>query len=248
MKLRALLLATALGVSACSGSSNDAPSTSDGPTALNPGGLAAGTVEIDGTEIDYITIVPEGFEAGDAAPVMFALPAGRQDMEITQQVATGVYQSEAVRRGWVVVSPVAPNGTLYFDGSEVFISGLLDWVDTWVGVEGKPHLVGVSNGGLSAFRALGQQPDRFDSILVFPGFPRTDADRTNLEQAEVPIRMFVGETDAGWVEPMQETYDTLSSQGRDITLEVFPGEGHRVVSLSDGVRIFDELDELRESN
>ncbi len=247
MTTRWLGTVTALGLlaAACSNSEVAQPAR-ELPLALNPGGLADGVVDIDGIEIQYITITPAGFEAGDTAPVMFALPPGNQDLDLTQRLATGTYESEAVKRGWVVVSPAAPNGTLYFDGAEEFIPGLLDWVDTWVDVEGgKPHLVGVSNGGLSSFRAVGQNPDRFASVLVLPGFPRSGADRSNLEAVDVPIRLFVGETDTAWVGPMQETFDTLSGRDADVTLEIFPGEGHQVVSLSDGVRIFDELDQLR---
>ena len=215
--------------------------------ALAVGGVASGTVTIDATEIDYVTVVPVGFETGDVAPVLLAFPPGGQDLAVTRSLVEGTYLGEALSRGWVVVSPAAPGGRLFFDGSEALVPGLLDWIESWVTPEnGKPHVAGVSNGGLSSFRVAGQSPDRFRSILVFPGFPRSDEDRAALSDlVDVSIRMFAGENDTGWVTPMQETLATLTELDADVTLEIFPGEGHIVSALSDGVRIFDELDALR---
>ena len=204
-------------------------------------------VVIDGTTIEYVTVVPGGFEPGDTAPVMLAFPPGNQDLQLTRSVVEGVYATQAASRGWVVVSPAAPGGQLYFNGSEMLVPGLIDWIETWVAPEGGGvHLVGVSNGGISAFRVAGQNPDRFGSILVFPGFPQSESDREMLGRlVDVPVRMFVGENDGAWIGPMEEVHAALTDLGGDVMLEVFPGEGHVIVSLSDGVRIFDELDALR---
>jgi len=62
---------------------------------------------------------------------------------------------------------------------------------------------------------------------------------------DVPVRMFVGANDAGWVDPMQATYDTLIDLGADVTLDTVANEDHIIDSLRDGVRIFDELDANR---
>ena len=84
----------------------------------------------------------------------------------------------------MVVSPVAPNGELYFEGSERLIPGFLDYVGMWVTAEGGGiHLSGISSGGISAFRVATQHPDRFRSLTVFPGFPRSDADMGGLDAA-----------------------------------------------------------------
>ena len=120
-------------------------------------------------------------------------------------------------------------------------------MNTWVAPEGGlPHLAGVSNGGLSAFRVAALNSERFASILVFPGYPSSDEDSEALaDLIEVPIRMFVGESDAGWVMPMEETATALDGLGGDVELVVVGGEGHIIAALSDGVRLFDELDALR---
>lgn len=215
--------------------------------AIFPGGLAVGQVLIEGKAIDYVTVVPQGFEIGDPAPVLLAFPPGGQGLDLTRSVMEGTYLDEAVARGWVVISPAAPDGVLFFDGSEASVPGLMDWIEGWVELEGgRFHVAGISNGGLSSFRVAGQNADRMQSLVVFPGFPRTESDRDALAAlVEVPIRMFAGGNDTGWVEPMGETKSALDALGADVTFETFPGEGHVVDSLRDGVRIFDELDALR---
>jgi pimeloyl-ACP methyl ester carboxylesterase len=247
----AMLLIAACGSDDASESSADASPPAVAPPSDAPaivvGGVGSGMVTIDGTDIDYVTVVPDGFEVGDTAPVLLAFPPGGQDLAITRTLVDETYRSEALSRGWVVVSPAAPDGQKFFDGSEALVPGLLDWIDTWVTPEGgKPHVAGVSNGGLSSFRVAGQNPDRFRSVLVFPGFPRSEEDRAALDDlVDVPVRMFAGENDSGWVAPMQETVAALTGLGADATLEIFPGEGHIISALSDGVQIFDELDALR---
>lgn len=250
MRLFAMFVAmSVVAVSCGSSATGDSQSEAvvDPDVAIAPGSSAVGAVDIDGTTVDYVTVVPEGFELGDTAPVLLALPPGSQDLGLTESVTNSVYRTEAVSRGWVVVSPAAPNGELYFGGSEVLIGGLLEWMAGWVDAEGgAPHLSGISNGGISAFRAAALRPDGFLSIVVFPGFPRSDEDKAALSDlAGVPVRMFAGETDTSWVESMQAAFDTLNGFDADVTFDVLDGEGHVMASLADGVRVFDELDALR---
>jgi pimeloyl-ACP methyl ester carboxylesterase len=256
MRILAGVFVATLLIAACGSDDSSEPQADASPPAITPssdapaivvGGIGSGMVTIDGTDIDYVTVVPDGFEVGDTAPVLLAFPPGGQDFGITRTLVEDTYRNEALSRGWVVVSPAAPDGQKFFDGSEALVPGLLDWIESWVTPEnGKPHVAGVSNGGLSSFRVAGQNPDRFRSILVFPGFPRSEEDRAALGGlVDVPVRMFAGENDSGWVAPMQEALAALTGLGADATLEIFPGEGHIIGALSDGVQIFDELDALR---
>ena len=83
-------------------------------------------------------------------------------------------------------------------------------------------------------------------MVVFPGFPRNDDDLGRLAGlVGLPIKMYVGGTDLQWIDPMDDAAMQLSELGADVVLEVFKGEGHIIDSLSDGVRLFDELDALR---
>ena len=215
--------------------------------AIEPGGVASGRVEIDGTVVDYVTVTPEGFEPGAEAPLLLALPPGGQDLGLTRSIVERTYATEAARRGWVVVSPAAPNGELYFQGSEVLLPPLVDWIESWVMLEGgAPHVAGISNGGISSFRYAAENPDRVRSIVVFPGFPQSEADREALEELTgVPIRLFVGENDSGWLEAAEEAAATLQGLGGDAELAIVPGEGHILAATADGTAVFDLLDSFR---
>jgi len=226
---------------------SEATDTPDDAPVISSGPVATGSVEIDGVVIDYATSVPDGFTVGSEAPVLLAFPPGGQDLGLTRTIVKNTYAPEAKRLGWVVVSPAAPNGELYFQGSEALIPGFLDWVESWVTPEGGiPHVAGISNGGISSFRYAAENPDRVQSIVTFPGFPSSDDDKAALEQlTDVPIRMFVGGIDADWIPPAEETVATFSELGGDIELTIFDREGHVMRSTSDGVLVFEQLEGFR---
>jgi hypothetical protein len=123
----------------------------------------------DGTPIFYAVIVPADFDANEEYPVFLAMPPGGQDLGTTFNVVDGWYRAQALERGWVVISPAAPNNVLWFQGSERYIEESVNETLAWLRPEGGQfHLGGVSNGGRSTFRALSILPERFASVTVFP--------------------------------------------------------------------------------
>lgn len=215
-------------------------------TSFTPGERTFGEVTIDATVVTYISLVPVGFSAGDTAPVVLALPPGPQDIAMSTEIVRTL-QAEALARNWVVVSPAAPGGELFFQGSERLIPGFMDFIESWVTPEGGGiHLAGISNGGISAFRVATQNPDRIRSVTAFPGFPTTANDVEALETlTRIPVHLFVGERDLGWIDRMEQAASRLTELGGDVTYEVFADEGHVIGALNDGVRILDELDAAR---
>ena len=220
---------------------------SNAAPVLTPGDVNSGSVEVDGVTIDYVVSVPDGFESGDEAPLLLAFPAGGQDLGLTRSLVEGTYNPEAQRLGWVVVSPAAPDGEMYFQGSELLVPGFLDWVETWVTPEGgAPHVAGISNGGISTFRYAALNPDRILSLTTFPGFPRSEADQAALSQlATIPVRLYVGGTDTGWIGPADQARGTLEELGADVELTIFEGEGHVMASTRDGTLVFEQLETFR---
>jgi|GEM_PF-971070 len=214
--------------------------------AIARGATSVGEVTIDGTSLEYVTSVPEGFNVGDEAPLLLAFPPGGQSLDLTESIVSGTYAAEAERLGWVVVSPAAPDGVRFFDGSEALLPGFVDWIETWVSPEGgAPHVIGISNGGISSFRYAVQNPDRVQSVIVFPGFPRGD-DADALEPiADIPFRLYAGETDTSWVSNAERTLELLTELGADVELTVFPGEGHVPSSTRDGTVVFAQLESFR---
>jgi pimeloyl-ACP methyl ester carboxylesterase len=242
-----MVLIVSLLAMACSGSDDAAAVIPTTPPAIEAGTVATGSVEIDGATIDYVTSVPDGFSIGDEAPLLLAFPPGGQDLDLTLSLVEGTYAPESRRLGWVVISPAAPAGELFFQGSESLVPGFLDWVETWVRPEGdSPHVAGVSNGGISTFRYAALNPSRLQSLIAFPGFPRSDEDQAALAQlVDVPIRLFVGGNDSGWIPPAQDAVARSTDLGGDAELTIFEGEGHVMDSTRDGTIIFELLESFR---
>ncbi len=221
-----------------------APPETTPPPNLVRGGMGLVGVMSGGIQVGVITVVPEGFEIGDEAPVVLAFPPGDQALDTASAVVDGIYEERALERGWVVVSPVAPGGVSFWQGSETHLGPILDWIETWVRPEGGAvHLLGVSNGGISVFRAAALHTDRVASLVVFPGYPRGGDPLDGL--VGLPVRMFVGGADTSWIAPMEETRDALLALGADVTLEVIADAPHFIPELADGTILFDVLDSLR---
>ncbi len=137
-------------------------------------------VAADGTRIEYAVVLPEGFDAARSYPVMVALPPGGQDRAMVE-AGLGFWQDEGPRRGYVVVSPAAPGGRLFFQDGAEYLTEFLDRLGEVYDVAGgKFHLTGISNGGLSAFRAAIDRPELVHTLTVLPGFPPAEADMARL--------------------------------------------------------------------
>jgi pimeloyl-ACP methyl ester carboxylesterase len=254
----ALLLAVAfpLALTACGAGagSDDVAATSTVRESVEPiaaggeggDGIASFTTE-GGVTIEYVLVVPPGREAGVPGRVLIAFPPGGQDLELTQRIVEDRYRAEAVARGWVVASPSAPDTGLWFsDDSAAVLPEVLDEVARQYPPEdGRFDLMGVSNGGLSAFRAALDAPHRFRSLVVFPGYPPSGGDDPRLaDLADLGVAMFVGGDDAGWLRPSEATKATLDDLGVVNELTVVDGEGHIIESLT-GAQLFDALERVR---
>ena len=205
----------------------------------------------DDVTLTYALYLPPNFEPTQIYPVLVAFPPGGQSRDLVAWGLTNYWQSGARENGWIVASPVAPNGQLFFRGSEQHIPAFLAFLGEKFRVEGgKFHFGGVSNGGLSAFRTALNQPELVRSILVLPGFPPTAGDMEKLPLladtgSEVSVRMYVGEQDSGWVAPMTEAQALLTDLGVPVTLEIVPDEGHVIQSLLGGEALYAFLEAVR---
>ena len=108
----------------------------------------------DGTPLEYGVVLPNDFVDGETYPVLLAFPPGPQTRAMVV-AGNGYWGAEAQARGWVVVSPVAPGGTLFFQGSEQYLPEFLQRIEA---------LYQVSNSGFPG----GQDQSE---VLSFPFEP-----------------------------------------------------------------------------
>ena len=246
----ALLVATS-----CGDSKATTTTTTATTTASNTTETAATSADLqhlsfttaEGTVIDYVLLVPPGRATGQPGKVLFTFPPGGQDLDVTTRVVDGRWHDEALARGWVVVSPAAPStGLFYDDPSAGLVPELLDKIAADYPPEGgRFDLAGVSNGGLSAFKAALTFPDRFRSLVVFPGYSQDGGDDPNLSKLkDIGVSMFVGGEDTGWREASEQTEQTLKGLGYTVELHVIAGSGHIIESLT-GADLFDAIERVR---
>jgi dienelactone hydrolase len=146
------------------------------------------------------------------------------------------------------VCPIAPDGELFFRGSQSALTALLDEIAKTFAVEsGRVHVAGISNGGRSAFRLATLAPQRIASLVASPGYPPDDADFDALGAlVETPIAMFAGGADTEWVAAMRRVEGRMRELGaREATLTVFEGEGHVPPSFT-GARLLALLERFRD--
>ena len=211
--------------------------------AVRPEGLPLA----NGTVISYTVVLPADYISGQSYPTLLALPPGSQTQSMVDAGLDSYWRAGALANGWVVISPVAPGDQLFFQGSEQHLPEFLTQIAARYPPEGdKFHLSGVSNGGISAFRIAGTNPEFFHSLIALPGYPQSEEDRSNLERlADIPVALFVGENDAGWIGPMRETVSMINNRGGNASLEILAGEGHFIRGLIGGEELFDLLEGLR---
>ncbi|MEO8267609.1 MAG: hypothetical protein ABI706_19070 [Ilumatobacteraceae bacterium] len=262
MRVTAPALVVVLLAVGCGDSKSSSPSVAPSPTtarAISTPGTGTGTgaastgaqhltfTTTDGTVIDYVLLVPPGRTTGQPGKVLFTFPPGGQDLDVTTRIVEDRWHDEALVRGWVVVSPAAPStGLFYDDPSAQLVPELLDKIAVdYPPEDGRFDLAGVSNGGLSAFKAALTFPERFRSLVVFPGYSQAGGDDPNLSKLKgIGVSMFVGGDDTGWRKASEQTEQTLKGLGYPVELHVVAGSGHIIESLT-GADLFDAIERVR---
>ena len=201
-----------------------------------------------GGELEFALVRPAARFTGPR-PALLALPPGNQDRQMVEAGLRRYWGEQATGRGWIVVSPVAPEGSSFWSGAESVIPKLLDHVLATEDVDGdRFHIAGASNGGRSAFRIAGLHPERFRSVTVLPGFPPNPEDDDRLPGLVLlPIAMFVGGADERWVTETNATAEQLRKLDADVTVTVLEGEGHVPRSL-DGPVMMGHLERMHASS
>ena len=201
---------------------------------------------IAGMTVYYKVVLPKDYDAGKAYPAVLAFPPGPQTNEMVMVTLMQNWAAEAQKRGYIVVIPAAPGGRLFFEeGARVFPQLLDQLLSEYKIRDGKFHIAGMSNGGLSAFHIASSYPQYFWSVTGFPGYLPDATPQRIGALSRICINMHVGELDSGWLQDMQEQAAQFRSKGMTVRFTVEKGQSHVIRTLTgDGAsRLFEEIEE-----
>ena len=229
---------------AVSATTDDLPAvTSSAPAGKN---VVKSWTAPDGTKVDYVIVVPPGRAAGTPGKVLLTFPPGGQQLDLTGQIVAERWRDQAVARDWVVVSPARTDKGLWYQPElAALVPAFLDEVaKTYPPEGGRFDLAGVSNGGLSAFAAAERSPQRFRSLVVFPGMPENDDPKALAGLKGLGTAFFVGALDSGWLDGSRRTAASLKALGNTVEVHEIAGQGHIIETLT-GADLFDAMERVR---
>lgn len=199
-----------------------------------------------GLEVTYKVVLPPGYDPSRTYPLILVFSGGPQQLRGAENTLEADWRAEAEKRGYIVVSPATPDGTLFFQRADRIFPEFLDALRRDYKVRGgKLHVAGHSNGGVSAYHVAAKYPSYFSTVTGYPGLLDGQAIPTR-SQALKPLCLFmhVGERDSGWLVAMQRQEEYLRQQGFRIRYTVEMNQEHRIraqdVDLSP--RLFDEIE------
>lgn len=201
-----------------------------------------------GTTVEYKVLLPPGYDASKPHPLVLVFTGGAQAIEAAENTLKADWQAEAEQRGYVVISPAAPDGELFFQEGDRVFPAFLDMIRKDYKVAGKIHVAGHSNGGLSAFHVAAKYPQYFSTVTGYPGLYEDNP------EADYPaalkglcLYMHAGDMDPEWRNAMAQEAKAMSAAGFRIKFTVEPNSTHRLKAKELGLskRLFDEIESCR---
>ena len=198
-----------------------------------------------GLKVTYKVVLPNSYDAARPYPAILVFTGGPQTLQMAGNTLETDWRQEAERRGYIMISPGTPNGSLFFEEADRIFPEFLDRIlRDYKVTGGKIQIAGHSNGGLSAFHIAVLYPKYFTTLVGYPGL-LDGADIARM-QAVKPLCIFmhVGELDTGWNSPMQRQAEAMRKQGFNIHIAVEKNQVHRLkaqeINLSN--RLFEEIE------
>ena len=191
-------------------------------------------MRVAGTAVSYKLVLPNGYDTNKEYPAVLVFGGGPQTMNTIEGTLSRNFQSEAEKRGYIVIGPAAPDGDLFFyDGDRIFPE-FLDNVLEAYNIEGRKfHVAGPSNGGIAALHVAAKFPTYFLSATAFPGYlwQPTEAKLRKLEG--ICAYFYVGEHDEyRWHDEMEREAEALRARGSTAQYTMEKGQPHRIETLA----------------
>ena len=202
-----------------------------------------------GVKVQYRVITPPGYDPAKTYPVVLVFTGGGQEWEGVQHSLDDDWKAEAAKRGYVLISPAASGGQLYYEKGDRIFPAFLDMILKTYKVAGKIHVAGHSNGGLSAYHIAALYPSYFSTVTGYPGLLNPEPPDNTRMGALKPLCLYMhaGDHDLGWPEVMQDEADEMKKAGYRIAYTEEKGQGHRLkaseIDLSR--RLFDEIESCK---
>ena len=207
------------------------------------------TKKVAGVTVNYKVVLPDSYDATKAYPAIIAFGGGPQTMNTVDGMLTRNFRAEAETRGYIVVAPAAPDGELFFeDGARIFPEFLKMILADYKVQDGKFHIAGLSNGGISALHVAAANPQYFLSVTAFPGYMWEPTPAKLLAISKMCVFMYVGENDEyRWHDEMRSEAAFLRAKGTVARYTVEKGQPHRLDTLAgaNAGRLFDGFEETK---
>ena len=207
------------------------------------------TKKVGNTTVQYKVVLPNAYDSSKAYPAILALGGGPQTMNTVDSVLSRNLRAEAEKRGYIVISPAAPDGDLFFeDGARIFPEFLKLILADYKVQDNKFHIAGPSNGGIAAFHVAALNPQYFLSVTAFPGYMWQPTTAKLQAISKMCVFMYVGENDEyRWHGEMQKEAEFLRSKGTVAHYTVEKGQPHRMETLAGASagRLFDGFEETK---
>ena len=207
------------------------------------------TKKVAGFTVEYKVVLPDGYDATKAYPGIIAFGGGPQTMNTVDGILTRNFKADAEKRGYIVVAPAAPDGELFFEGgARIFPEFLKMILADYKIQDGKFHIAGVSNGGISALHIAAANPQYFLSVTAFPGFLWEATQAKLVAMSKMCVFMYVGENDEyRWHDEMKAEVEFLRARGTVARYTVEKGQPHRLDTLAgaNASRLFDGFEETK---
>ena len=207
------------------------------------------TKKIAGVTVNYKVVLPDSYDATKTYPGIIAFGGGSQTMNTVDGILTRNFRAEAETRGYIVVAPAAPDDELFFEeGARIFPEFLKMILADYKITDGKFHIAGPSNGGISAFHVAAANPQYFLSVTAFPGYMWEPTSAKLRAISKMCVFMYVGENDEyRWHDEMKSEAEFLRAKGTVARYTVEKGQPHRLDTLAgaNASRLFDGFEETK---
>lgn len=206
------------------------------------------TEEFTGMSLHFQVILPNDFDPAQRYPAILHFAGGSQNWRIVVNSTDSDWREPAEQNGYIVISPEAPNGELFFrEGDRVFPEFLDYILQNYPVANNKLHVTGHSNGGLSAFHIASLYPQYFISLTGYPGLlGNGNSEQINALQG-MCIFMHVGDQDPSWRSAMNAQFQALQARDYSISFSVENNQTHRLNVRENNLqsRLLSELESAR---